>query len=162
MGKIKVKSMSELKNKLNSRMKFATQVAYDNAYEILQHNAETYYEEYKPHYYKRTFQLFDKSIFELGVYGDNGNGCLWLGTIMFDSSKMNHKKKLTKDGKDWSLPEEVILENAFINHNHGGVINPSGENTAIWEKSIEQFHGDKMTNLAEILIDNLDIKGEWA
>lgn len=67
---------------------------------------DSYYNEYTPDYYNRTYQLMNNSYYKV----NNRKGFKVKAGVKFDSSLMNHPRK--------GIPEEGILEN-FMFGIHG-------------------------------------------
>lgn len=92
---------------------------------------DSYYNEYTPDYYSRTYQLMNNSYYKV----NNRKGFVIKAGVKFDSSLMNHPHK--------GIPEEGILENFMFGIHGSPDVYDSGVE---YRKQMDKFYDNYINN----------------
>lgn len=148
-------SIDEIKQAILKKSMVAMFNAREKIYSIIYKNLVRYYREYKPEYYRRTWQLFDSLV---RISYKDGLGF----EVYFDESALNYQTKnvtwLNGNVASASWGAEEILDTA-MHGSHGGWIGKrhpyKGDNSSygvrIWDDSLDEI-GDVYKLMKEELI----------
>lgn len=149
------KSPKELEDYIIDRIPKSVEAGRVHARKVLNHNIHSFYQDYSPTFYQRSFSIF--GAVNEGKTMPTGRGAkadVGVDPSMIESADYTY----SKNGKGYTLKSSWdgadILESVMLSGTHGGAAFASGKRASapkVWEITIEDLNGSMYKLLKEEL-----------